>query len=187
VFYRCCADSHLIKWCISWYDEAMTPDTQTSFRYNDRVIAIEWFDIKSNDQLPDLPWSQVYAIGNLNDRVRVVMYAHDPQSLPGGTVEPGETIDAVLRREMQEELNARVVKWMPIGYQKASEPGHGDTYQLRVYAELEMIGPFVSDPGGGVIGYKLVPLQTLNDAIQWGEIGERIQRLVADVVRSREV
>jgi 8-oxo-dGTP pyrophosphatase MutT (NUDIX family) len=165
----------------------MKPDLQTTFIYKDRTIAVKWFDIKSKADIPTLPWSQVYVVGNIDGGVPVVTYPYDAVSLPGGTVEEGETIDVTLRREVREELNARIVGWVPLGYQESSESGYENSYQLRVYAQLEIIGPFTSDPGGDVTGYRLVPLQRLNDTLKWGEVGERIQRLATDITQSRDV
>lgn len=72
------------------------------------------------------------------------------------------------------------VEWYPIGYQVLTVPGIAKPiYQLRVYAELEKIGEFEHDPGGSVIGYKLVSLSELNKNIEYGIVGERMMKLVA--------
>jgi len=159
----------------------MKPDLHDSFTYEDKEITVEWFDLKTENEIPDV--RQVYVVGELDGNVPVVMYQHAADNLPGGTIEPGETVDEALRREVQEELNCRVISWVPLGYQKNSSYGAEDVYQLRVYAILEVIGPFVVDPGGDVIGYKLVPLHELNRTIKWGERGDRIERLASNVIK----
>lgn len=165
------------------YDIGMTkPDLQSSFIFRDETINIDWYDVKDVDMLPDVEWQQVYAVGNVSGRVPIVHYAdNEVRNLPGGKFdEPGDTINRVLHREMEEELNMRVLSWKPIGYQHLSNEKFGNVYQLRVYAKLEPIGKFVSDPGGSVIGHSLVIIEDLNSYIQYGEVGERIVRLVVN-------
>ena len=156
------------------------PDLKSSFIFRGETINTDWYDINDVNMLPDVRWEQVYAIGNVNGRVPVVHYANSEiRNLPGGKFdEPGDTIDRVLQREMKEELNMRVLSWRPIGYQFLSNDKFGNAYQLRVYAELEPIGKFDNDPGGGVVGHSLVPIDELNEYIQYGSVGERIIGLV---------
>ena len=163
------------------YDIDMTkPDLQSSFIFRDETINVDWYDVNGVDMLPNVEWEQVYAVGNVNGRVPIVHYAdNEVRNLPGGKFdEPGDTIDRVLYREMEEELNMRVLSWYPIGYQFLSNEKFGNVYQLRVYAKLERIGEFVSDPGGSVIGHSFVPIEDLNSHINYGDVGERIVRLV---------
>ncbi len=153
-----------------------SPTLETSFELEGETIKCDWYEVSSIDDLPDVAWEQVYAVGNVAGKVPVVHYANrEVRNLPGGRFdEPGDTIESVLHREMREELNMRVLSWRPIGYQFLSNQKFGDAYQLRVYAELEPIGEFVSDPGGGVIGHSLVSIEELNTHIRYGEVGERI-------------
>jgi 8-oxo-dGTP pyrophosphatase MutT (NUDIX family) len=155
----------------------MKSNLQESFIYEGKETSVEWFDLLPNQRLPDVLWSQVYAVGELDGDVPVVMYQDKADSLPGGSPERGETIDVALNREIQEELNCRVTSWIPLGYQKINSLDAESIYQLRVYAVLETIGPFMSDPGGDVIGYKLVPLSMLNDTLGWGKRGDKIEKL----------
>lgn len=158
------------------------PDVRSSFIFRGETINTDWYDVNDINMLPDVEWEQVYVIGNVNGKVPVVHYADSKvRNLPGGKFdEPGDTIDRVIHREMKEELNMRVLSWRPIGYQFLSNHKFGNSYQARVYAELEPIGEFENDPGGGVVGHSLVPIAELNSYIQYGSIGERIVRLVQD-------
>lgn len=166
--------------CMLWYNTPMSkPDLQSSFIFRGETITTDWYDAKDITELPDVTWQQVYVIGNVNGKVPVVHYKSDDKNLPGGQFdEPGDTIERVLDREMREELNMRVISWHPIGYQYLSNDTFGNSYQLRVYAELEVIGDFVSDPGGGVVGHSLVSIDELNSVINYGDIGERIVNIV---------
>ncbi len=153
------------------------PDLISSFEYNGRVD-VEWYDVDRKEDLPNLAWQQVYVVGDLGGQVPVVWYEDGWVNLPGGRTEPNETIEQTLHREMEEELNCRVLDWQPLGYQKNIRADTEEVvYQLRVWAKLESIGEFVSDPGGSVLGYKTVPLSELNQHINYGIVGERLVNL----------
>ncbi len=156
------------------------PDLESSFEFRNEIIHVDWYDVDSVGDLPNVNWEQVYVVGNVNGKVPVVHYADsEVRNLPGGKFdEPGDTIERVLQREMKEELNMRVLSWRALGYQFLTNEKYGNVYQLRVYAELESIGPFISDPGGWVVGHSLVPLEELNSYIQYGKVGERMIELV---------
>lgn len=156
----------------------MKPTLTDTFIYNGNQATAEWFDISSISEMPDLPWKQVYAVGNLDGLVPVVFYADGHFALPGGGTEPGENIEQTVSREVQEEINCKVISWVPLGYQKNSVGGVHDGYQLRVHAVLEKLGDFTSDSGGKVIGYKLIDLSDLSDTIKWGKISDHLQTLV---------
>lgn len=156
------------------------PDLKSSFEFRGETILVDWHEVDDIEQLPSIAWGQVYAIGNVNNKVPIVHYAGDGKdNLPGGKFdEPGDTIERVLHREMKEELNMRMLRWHPIGFQKLTNKKFGIDYQLRVYAELEPIGDFIEDPGGGVIGHSLVAINALNKYIQYGDVGDRMVELV---------
>jgi len=152
----------------------------SSFVEEGKTIGVEWYDSQSIEDLLNVKWQQIYAIGNLDGKVPVVLYETDKTNLPGGRTEVGETVQQTLERELEEEINCRVVSWRPIGYQKLAVPGMSEpVYQLRVYAKLEKIGEFENDPGGNVIGYELIELNNLNKTIHYGNVGECMMELVA--------
>ena len=157
----------------------MQPDLRTSFNYDSQNIVADWYTVTDKSQIPDLPWQQVYAIGNLDGRVPLItslMYEKE-FNLPGGHTEPGETIEQTIAREMIEECNMRVIEWQPLGYQHLTKPDGKQIFQFRVYAKLEKIGEFVNDPGGGVIKNTMVYLSQVNSLIKYSEIGERMVKL----------
>ena len=150
------------------------PDLISEFEYEGKVI-VEWFDVFDKDQIPDYKWQHVYMIGNINGKVPIVMYNEKRDNLPGGRLEPGESLDETLKREAVEELNMEVLSWQPLGYQRLTRPlDDTPTFQFRAYAQLRKIGEFESDPGGGVIGHKVVDLNEVNDHIKYGVVGNRL-------------
>ena len=157
----------------------MQPDLRTSFNYDSQNTVADWYTVTDKSQIPDLPWQQVYAIGNLDGRVPLItslMYEKE-FNLPGGHTEPGETIEQTIAREMIEECNMRVIEWQPLGYQHLTKPDGKQIFQFRVYAKLEKIGELVNDPGGGVIKNTMVYLSQVNSLIKYSEIGERMVKL----------
>lgn len=157
----------------------MKPDLKTSFEYDGQHIRADWYTVTRKEDIPNLPWRQVYAIGNLNGMIPLVINAKSPKAcnLPGGTTEPGETLQDTLERELIEECNMRVLTWRPLGYQVLTDPDGTVTPQFRVYAELEKIGEFEHDPGGHVVANVLARIDELNDMIAYGDIGERMVEL----------
>ena len=157
----------------------MQPDLITSFNYDSQNIIADWYTATDKSQIPDLPWQQVYAIGNLDGQVPLItgLTCEKEFNLPGGHTEPGETIEQTIAREMIEECNMRVIEWQPLGYQHLTEPDGKQIFQFRVYAKLEKIGKFVNDPGCGVIKNTMVDLSQVNSLIKYSEIGERMVKL----------
>jgi ADP-ribose pyrophosphatase YjhB (NUDIX family) len=139
------------------------------------VISVRWYDVQTISEVPDLQWQQIYVIGNFENQVPLVEYNGKKNNLPGGHVEQGESLEDAMHREIQEELNMKIVSWVPLGYQILSRPGDKKVvYQFRVYAKLEKIGEFINDPGGSVVGHKLVDINDVNNLIQYGKVGDRL-------------
>ena len=157
----------------------MKPEIESSFIYNGQKILANWYTVTTKNRIPDLPWQQVYAIGDLDSQVPLItsLTCEKEFNLPGGRTEPGETIEQTITREIIEECNMRVIEWQPLGYQHLIEPDGKQIFQFRVYVKLEKIGKFVNDPGGGVIKNTMVDLSQVNSLIKYGEIGERMVKL----------
>lgn len=157
------------------------PDLIEYIEYEGKQIKINWFDLVGKD-LPNIEWSQVYAIGDLNGLVPIVHYEKHHDNLPGGRTEPGETVEQTLIREMDEELKMKVNSWELIGYQEWIEIDTGKKGRgLRVYAKLIKEEEFINDPGGPVIGHSLIQLEDLNNRIDYHTIGDRMVELVKQI------
>ena len=155
-----------------FYNKIMqTPILHGEFIYKNVKYHTDFYNL-IGQEIPNLPWSQVYIIGNLKNQIPIVKYAHASDNLPGGGVKPHESIFQTINREAREELNMTVTSWFPLGYQKVYDDQGNEGLQLRVYAELEKLGEFTNDPDGSVIGYELINIEKLNDYIHYGEIGD---------------
>jgi 8-oxo-dGTP pyrophosphatase MutT (NUDIX family) len=88
-------------------------------------------------------------------------------SLPGGTVEPGETLEQTLVREVREEASARVPACEYIGCQRvtALEADEAPYYQTRFWARVEL-DPFVATHE--MIARRAVPPGEFRGALYWG-------------------
>ena len=154
---------------------------KSSFIYRNNLYHVDWYDLV-NKKLPNLPWQQVYVLGDVCGKFPIVHYEGDEaDNLPGGKTEPNETVEQTIVREMDEELKAKVISWKPLGYQVGVNADGKKIYQLRVYAKLVIDEKFTNDPGGSVIGHSLVPIEELNKCIGWGEIGDRLVNMVLEL------
>lgn len=150
------------------------PDLINEFNFRGHVD-VEWYDVLSKDQIPDLPWRQVYIVGDYKGKVPIVIYPDSSDNLPGGKTEPGEELEQTMMREVEEETNMRVLSWEPLGYQVCTRRETGQvSYEFRAYAKLEKIGEFINDPGGNILGHKLIDLEQINKYINYGAVGDRL-------------
>ncbi|MCX6716000.1 MAG: NUDIX domain-containing protein [Candidatus Taylorbacteria bacterium] len=92
---------------------------------------------------------------------------------PGGGIEPGETYEEAVVREVKEETNMKVLSQRLIGYQDIYEPNR-IMRQTRSVCIVEPYGPFVSDPDGDITEIKLIDPADYKKYFDWGEVGERI-------------
>jgi ADP-ribose pyrophosphatase YjhB (NUDIX family) len=150
------------------------PDIISEFEY-DGHLDVQWYDVLSKDQIPDLPWHQVYIVGDYEGKVPIVVYPDSSHNLPGGKTELGETLEQTMAREVKEEANMRILNWQPLGYQVCIRRETSQvSYQFRAYAKLEKIGDFINDPGGNIQGNKLIDLMNINEYINYGVVGDRL-------------
>lgn len=116
----------------------------------------------------------VHAFCFYDDKM-VVVYSEEKGywAPPGGGIEPGETIDEAVIREVREETNMKVLHQELIGYQDIYESDR-IVRQTRSFCIVESHGSFVSDPDGDVTEIKLIDPKDCKQYFDWGEIGERI-------------
>lgn len=148
-------------------------EIHSTFVRNGRIIPIVHHDLDSLEEIKNEKVKGVHAFCFYGNKL-VVVYAEEKKSWgpPGGAVEPGETIEEAVVREVLEETNMRVLKQRIIASLEAFEPER--TLQTRSVCIVEPIGEFISDPDGDVTEIKLIDPQNMRQYFDWGENGDRL-------------
>ncbi len=98
-------------------------------------------------------------------------------SPPGGSIEPGETYQEALIREVKEESNMKVLYQKYIGYQVFTDPIDGRVIkQVRSFCIVEPYGDFVSDPDGDIQEIKLIDPKDYKQYFDWGVVGDEVMK-----------
>lgn len=144
------------------------------------TVPVVYRDLDSFEELGDRMAHGVHAFCFVDDQL-VIVYSEGKGywTPPGGGVEPGETAEEAIVREVLEETNMRVLKQRIIGYQEVTEP-HRLSVQVRAVCIVEPVGPFVEDAdssdGEGVTEMRLINPADIKQYFDWGEIGEHLMR-----------
>ncbi|MHB8710098.1 MAG: NUDIX hydrolase [Minisyncoccota bacterium] len=138
------------------------------------IVPVVYRDIESVEELDGRTVHGVHAYCFVGDRL-VIVYseAKGYWTPPGGGVEPGETVEKAIAREVLEETNMRVLKQKVLGYLEIFEPERIVT-QVRSVCIVEPVGEFVSDPDGDVTEIKLIDPEDIKQYFDWGEIGDHL-------------
>ena len=142
--------------------------------YRGEIWEVMYHDADSFDTLPSDIISQVYGVCFWGHQMLIGLGRRDRWALLGGSPESGETWQNTLEREIREEANMRVVSSSPLGYQDLTNTSGVRQVQLRAFAFVEPIGPFVADPAGGIKQIKLIDPFTWREYFDWGTIGEHL-------------
>jgi ADP-ribose pyrophosphatase YjhB (NUDIX family) len=131
-------------------------------------------ELYESDSLPDGYINQCQAVCFV-DSENLVLFKHIDgyYSLPGGSIEDGEKFEETLSREVMEESACEVKKFELIGYVKVTETKIGQVkYQLRFWADVNPLNQPVEDPAGKALERILVPIEKVNELLNWGDRGK---------------
>jgi len=145
------------------------------------IKKVIYHDADGFDKLDPKKVTQAYGVCFYQDKI-VIGFGGKKKNwgLIGGTIEKGESFDVTLKREIIEESNMEVLKYLPVGYQEVFDR---DKYkiQLRYVCEVKPLGPFTEDPAGGITEIKLIDPKEYKKYFDWGEVGERIIERALDL------
>ncbi|CAN5306732.1 hypothetical protein BH10PAT1_BH10PAT1_4380 [soil metagenome] len=147
---------------------------ETILKWNGKDIKLVYKDTNSFQDLPYEKIRQCYGVCFYGDKIVVGGNGHGKWNLIGGTVEKNEKIKETLKREIQEESNMKLLKFLPIGSQHAINPDGSDIYQLRYVCKVKPFSEFKIDPAGSVTEIKLIDPKDFKKYVDWGEIGDRL-------------
>lgn len=166
-----------------------TPITTEYLGLSGVKYRFEFYPSETFEHLPQEQINQAYAFAFYGDKFLVVNNVEKPGLYGplGGTVELGENPNDTLAREIKEEANMRVLEYKLIGYQRATDLSHAEapTYQLRYFAIIEPIGPFVSDPAGKVTEHIYCDETDYKKYFDWGPIGDYIVARAMEMKRGK--
>jgi ADP-ribose pyrophosphatase YjhB (NUDIX family) len=152
--------------------EAAPPVVVEEISSGGRRVKVSWFDPPFRPEPPDA--NQAYGICFTEDGLIVLVCSDDDSgasywNLPGGGVEPGETLEGCLEREVAEEACAHVLANRYIGCQRVDDPDPPDGamrfYQTRFWARVELL-PW--EPRHETNGRRLVRPEHFLRELTWG-------------------
>jgi ADP-ribose pyrophosphatase YjhB (NUDIX family) len=132
-----------------------------------RSYRIAWFDPPFRPPLEQT--TQALGVCFTAEREIVLVTMKDEDwTLPGGTVEPGETLGQTLAREVREEACAGVLDCAYLGCQlvEEHESGLAPYYQTRFWARVEL-EPFA--PTHEMTARRLVTPAEFREVLWWGQ------------------
>lgn len=147
------------------------------------------FDIYISDSFDDLKSvKQVYALVLSKDKKKILIAygLAGIWTLPGGRVEPGETLLQTLGREVKEESNRdiEISTAKPLFYQNSYKKLPNGEWEfvkteVRYTVDVKNDLEFVADPDRGKITEaRWVDIKDLGDYLKWGETTEMIKELL---------
>jgi len=120
--------------------------------HNGERCDVHHVDVDHFYDIPDELKLKAYAVCLYNGKMLLVNHSKwDIWSIPGGTRDPGESIEKTLKREILEETNCEVKDYRPIAYQKVVSPlGAIYHYRLQYICNVVPLGDFKKDPADNV-------------------------------------
>jgi len=141
------------------------------------IYQLEYWETDTFADLPLEKCKQHYGVCFCNGKL-VLGFGGKAKAwgLLGGTVEPGETLEETLRRELIEEAMMEVIIHKPLGIQKVIAPNGNYYYQLRSVCIVKPLGEFISDPDDSIEKIELIDPKKYKDYFDWGKIGEQMMK-----------
>lgn len=132
---------------------------------------LEWVPGESYTGLKNITQAYGFCF-NRDGRLLVQRRSFGPWQVMGGSIEPGETPEETLVREVAEEVNVEIENIKYIGTQKVTDENGRDINQLRFAAFITKLNRRKPDPAKGVIRpRKFIDPDRYAEVSGWGEMG----------------
>lgn len=130
---------------------------KNALTHNNERCDVHYMTLNTFEYIPSHEVEKVHAVCFYRGKILLVnLQEWNVWSIPGGTIEKGETPFQCLKREIIEETNFRIVDFFPLATQLILSPSNQTHFRLLYVCEVEPIGKFVSDPAGSVGKIELV-------------------------------
>jgi len=149
---------------------------------------IHHVDVNHFDDIQDDLKLKAHAVCLYNSKMLLINHPEwDIWSIPGGTRDPGESIEETLKREILEETNCEVIDYRPIAYQKVVSPD-GETchYRLQYLCNVIPVGDFKKDPAGNINKIKWIQPSEFETYIENKEFKRLVIRKALELLKNYE-
>lgn len=165
-------------------DESV-PSAEHHWIHDGRTTTFRWV---GNTQT-DLPVARVYAVA-VTEQCEILLVGDGGGDenwwLPGGGIEPGESDEDALRRELLEEAGAIVEDCELLGYQRVTDPIEGSHLIGHYWARVRL--PLVFEPTHEVTRTCSVPPENFLTYLFWSgdPAAQRLLELALTVEEMRQ-
>jgi ADP-ribose pyrophosphatase YjhB (NUDIX family) len=162
--------------------EKYNMEIKSQYTYLGKTYGVTYKEEDPNENLGDSILCIVHGYCFYKDKM--VLVYHEPNQHwmpPGGGMEPGETWQDAVVREVKEETNMKVLEQHLIGYQDVQEVDGRITRHVRSLCIVEPYGEFVSDPDGDITKIELIDPKEYKKYFDWGQVGDRVMERVLEL------
>lgn len=145
-------------------------------------------DVDYFDDIPDSLKLKAHAVCLHQGKMLLVHHSEwNIWGIPGGTRDPGESIEETLKREILEETNCKMIDSRPIAYQKVvGVDGKIHHYGLQYFCNVVPLGDFEDDPAGNIDKIVWIKPDDFEEHIENKEFKKSVIRRALRILKNYE-